>query len=193
LRLTGTTTEQATHDDDLLMAQVKRGSVEAFDELYDRYGGRAYRVALSICGDQGRTEDAVQEAFLSIWNSRTAYQSERGTVAAWLLTTVRDRAIVVARRDHTHAGRRAAEYTLAAHPTPEALTDQVANRDEADRLRTLLTRLPEAQREVITLAFYGELTHTEIAATLGLPTGTVKGRMHLGLHKLRTYIARDAA
>jgi RNA polymerase sigma-70 factor (ECF subfamily) len=164
----------AIHDD-LLMSQVKGGSVEAFEELYERYGVRAYRVARSICHDQGRAEDAVQEAFLSIWKSRTAYQPQRGSVAAWLLTTVRYRAIDVARRDHKHASRRAGQHALAAHPTPGALADQVANRDQADRLRALLTRLSDVQREVITLAFYGELTHPEIATALRLPAGTVKG------------------
>ena len=104
---TGTTAEVAIHDDDLLMSQVKGGSVEAFEELYERYSVRAYRVARSICHDQGHAEDAIQEAFLSIWNSCTAYQAQRGTVAAWLLTTVRYRAIDVARRDRKHAGRRA--------------------------------------------------------------------------------------
>jgi RNA polymerase sigma-70 factor, ECF subfamily len=190
---TGTPAGVDMHDDDLLMSQVKDGSVEAFAELYDRYSVRAHRVARSICHDQGHAEDAIQEAFLSIWKSRTAYQSQRGTVAAWLLTTVRYRAIDIARRDHKHAVRRAGEHTLVAHPTPGALADQVAHRDEADRLRSLLTRLPDAQREVVTLAYYGELTHTEIATALGLPAGTVKGRMRLGLHKLRESIDLTAA
>jgi RNA polymerase sigma-70 factor, ECF subfamily len=186
---TATAAEAPIHDDDLLMAQVKSGNVDVFEELYDRYSARAYRVAWSICHDQGHTEDAIQEAFLSIWKSRTAYKPHRCTLAAWLLTTVRYRAIDVARRDHKHSSRRAAERTLAAHPTTGALADQsVANRDEAERLRALLTRLPDAQREVITLAFYGELTPTEIATALGLPAGTVKGRMRLGLHKLREAI-----
>jgi RNA polymerase sigma-70 factor, ECF subfamily len=176
------------HEGHLLMSQVKGGSVDAFAELYQRYGARAYRVAQSICHDQGQAEDAIQEAFLSIWNSRTAYQPKRGTVAAWLLTTVRHRAIDVARRDRKHASRRAAEHTLVAG----AVADQVANREEAERLRALLTRLPDAQREVITLAFYGELSHTEIATALGLPAGTVKGRMRLGLHRLRDAIDRAA-
>jgi RNA polymerase sigma-70 factor, ECF subfamily len=183
----------AIHDDDLLMSQVKGGSVDAFEKLYDRYSARAYRVARSVCHDQEQTENAVQEAFLSIWKSRTSYQSQRGTVAAWLLTAVRYRAIDVARRDQKHTGRDAAEHTLAMHPAPGALTDQVANRDAADGLRALLTSLPDTQREVITLAFYGELTHTEIATALDLPTGTVKGRMRLGLQKLRTNIEKDAA
>lgn len=190
---TGTAAGVAMRDDDLLMSQVKGGSVDAFEALYDRYSARAYRVALSICHDQGHAEHAIQEAFLSIWRSRTAYQPQRGTVAAWLLTVVRFRAIDVARREQKQAGRRAAEHTLAMYPTPGALADQVANRDAPDGLRALLASLPDAQREVITLAFYGELTHTEIATALDLPAGTVKGRMRLGLQKLRTNIEKDVA
>jgi RNA polymerase sigma-70 factor (ECF subfamily) len=189
---TDITAEVAMRGDDLLMSQVKDGSVDAFEELYDRYCDRAYRVAWSICRDQGHAEDAIQEAFLSIWKSRTTYQPQRGTVAAWLLTAVRHRAIDVAHRDRKHASRRAGEHTLAADPTSGYLAKQVTNRAETHRLQTLLTRLPDAQREVITLAFYGELTHTEIATALGLPAGTVKGHIRLGLHRLREAIDRVA-
>jgi RNA polymerase sigma-70 factor (ECF subfamily) len=189
----GITAEVATREDDLLMSQVKDGNVDAFEVLYDRYCDRAYRVAWSICHNQGHADDAIQEAFLSLWKNRTAYQPQRGTVAAWLLTTVRYRAIDIARRDHKHASRRAGEHTLPAHPTSGKLAEQVTSREEAHHLQTLLTRLPDAQREVITLAFYGELTHTEIATALELPEGTVKGRIRLGLHKLREAIDLAAA
>jgi RNA polymerase sigma-70 factor (ECF subfamily) len=175
------------------MSQVKGGSIEAFEELYDRYSARAYRVAWSVCHDQGHTEDAIQEAFLSIRKSRMAYQSQRGTVAAWLLTAVRYRAIDVVRRDTKHASRRAGEYTLYRRPTQGDINDHVVNHEEAQRLRALLTQLPDTQQEVIALAFYGELTHTEIATALGLPAGTVKGRRRLGLQKLRASVEKEVA
>jgi RNA polymerase sigma-70 factor (ECF subfamily) len=182
-----------TADDQWLMSQVKGGDVDAFEVLYDRYNARAYRVAWSICHDKERAKDVIQEAFLGIWKGRASYRSERGTVAAWLLTAVRYRAIDVVRRDHKHAGGRADEPTLVAHPTSEELAEQVTNREEARRLQALLIRLPDAQREVIRLAFYGELTHTEIAAALELPAGSIKGRMRLGLHKLRDALDDQAA
>jgi len=178
-------------DDDLVMSQVKTGDVEAFAELYDRYCDRAYRVAQSVCHDHSRTEEAVQEAFLSIWKARAAYQPQRGTVAAWLLTTVRYRAIDLARNHHKHARRRAEEASDADTATAD-FAPQVVSRDDASRLQKLLAGLPDAQREVIMLAFYGELTHTEIATTLQLPAGTVKGRMRLGLKKLQTCISMEA-
>jgi RNA polymerase sigma-70 factor (ECF subfamily) len=180
-------------DDDLVMSQVKTGDVDAFAELYGRHCDRAYRVARAVCHDHSRAEEAVQEAFLSIWKARAAYHPQRGTVAAWLLTTVRYRAIDVARNDHKHARRRVEEEG----PDPDAATadfvPHVVSREEASRLRELLAGLPDAQREVITLAFYGELTHAEIATALQLPAGTVKGRMRLGLKKLRTCISTGAA
>jgi RNA polymerase sigma-70 factor (ECF subfamily) len=188
-----TTVEPAAHEDDRLMAQMKAGSVDAFGELYDRYCARAHRVAWSICHDEDCTEDSVQEAFTSIWKGRANYLPHRGTVAAWLLTVVRYRAIDVARRHHKHSARRAGEHTLDAHSAPRNIADEAVAREDARGLLDLLAQLPDAQREVITLAYYGELTHTEIATTLGLPTGTVKGRMRLGLNKLRTAIEKEVA
>jgi RNA polymerase sigma-70 factor, ECF subfamily len=182
----------AESGDDLLMRQVKAGSVAAFEEFYEHYRDRAYRVARSVCHDQGHAEDAVQEAFLSIWRSRATYKPQRGTFAAWLLTAVRCRAIDVVRREQKHARRRAGAHTLDACPTPTGPPDQIAHED-ASHLRALLTRLPDAQQEVIALAFYGELTHIEIAAALQLPAGTIKGRMRLGLKKLRADIENEAA
>jgi RNA polymerase sigma-70 factor (ECF subfamily) len=147
--------------DDELMARIQAGSHDAFAELYDRYCDRAYRVARSLSPDDAAAEEAVEEAFAVIWKSRQTYRPVRPTAAAWLLTVVGQRA--------TDAGRRNAD---------------VERRADGNRLRGLLTRLPDAEREVVALAFYGELTHTAIAEQLDLPVGTVKDRMRLGLHEL---------
>ena len=172
-------------DDGELMAEATAGSAEAFGELFDRYGDRAYRVALAVCHDDGRAQDAVQEGFLSVWRSRDSYRPQRGTVAAWLLTVVRHRAIDIARSNGRHSARRDSDDQLEARAAPVDVTESVIKRDDADRLQASLALLPDAQAEVITLAFYGQLSHTEIATQLCLPAGTVKGRMRLGLHRLR--------
>ncbi len=172
-------------DDTQLMGEVSAGSVEAFGELYDRFCNRAYGVAFAVCRDEDRAQDAVQEAFLALWKSRASYRSERGTVAAWLLTVVRYRAIDLARRSANHAARWASGDRLDGHASPDDVSEKVIQRDDAHRLQSSLARLPDDQQEVITLAYYGQLSHTEIAARLGLPAGTVKGRMRLGLQKLR--------
>ncbi len=187
------TARPSASDDRQLMGEVSAGSVAAFGELYDRFCQRAYGVAFSICRDEGRAQDAVQEAFLSLWKSRASYRSQRGTVAAWLLTVVRYRAIDVARRDGTHAARWASEDRLDERPAPDDVSKSVIQRNDAGDLRGALALLSDEQREVITLAYYGQLSHTEIAARLGLASGTVKGRMRLGLKKLRANVDEAAA
>lgn len=177
-------------DDDELMAEVTAGSTGAFGELFDRYCDRAYRVALAVCHDDGRAQDAVQEGFLSVWKSRDSYRQQQGTVAAWLLTVVRHRAIDIARSDGRRSARQDTDDQLEARPAPSDVSESVIRRDECDRLQATVAMLPDVQAEVITLAFYGQLSHTEIAAQLCLPPGTVKGRMRLGLHKLRAGLDR---
>lgn len=179
-------------DEDELMKQVQSGDADAFEELYVRYAARAHRVAKSVCRDDGRAQDAVQEAFLSIWRSRATYRPQRGTVPIWLLSVVRYRAIDATRRNEKHAANRAGEHLLEAHAAPAEVADQAVARADAPRLHAILRRLPDAQREVIALAYYGQLSHTEIATRLDLPPGTVKGRMRLGLEKVRADIEQAA-
>jgi RNA polymerase sigma-70 factor (ECF subfamily) len=180
-------------DDSELMARVSAGSVESFGCLYDRYCDRAYRVAQAVCRDDGRAQEAVQDGFLSVWSSRASYRPRQGTVAAWLLTVIRHRAIDVARRNDKHLSRRASDDQLQDRPAVDDPFETASKRDDARRLQASLAMLPEAQAEVITLAYFGQLSHTEIVAQLGLPSGTIKGRMRLGLQKLRADAKRAAA
>ena len=177
----------ALHDDQV-MASVQAGSLAAFTVLYERYCDRVYSVARSVCRDDGRTQDAVQEAFITIWRTRADYD-ERRSVAAWVLTVARTRALDVARRNEPQARRRAGEDCLEDVSAGGAIAEQVVADDQAHDLLRALAKLPDAQQEVITLAFYGQLTHTEIAAHIDLPLGTVKERMRLALDRLR----RDTA
>ena len=172
-------------DDVELMAEVATGSTDAFAALYDRYCDRAYRVARSVCRDDGHAEDAVQEAFISIWRRRASYEAGRGTVAAYVLSIARNRAIDAVRRDGKHATHRAGEHMLENRPAPEDVAEQAAAIADQPRLLDQIRQLPREQQEVIALAFYGELTHTEIADQLALPPGTVKSRIRLGLSRLR--------
>ena len=184
--------ERAAITDEQVMASVRDGSVAAFEVLYDRYCHRAYRIARSVCRDDGRSQEAVQEAFVAIWKSRANYE-DRGNVSAWVLTLVRHRCIDVARRNDPHASHRADEGLLQSVPALDRVADQAADRAQARDLISVLALLPDAQREVITLAFYGQLTHLEIAAHLELPLGTVKGRMRLGMQRLRGEIDHIAS
>lgn len=172
------------HDDD----------VDAFACLYDRCAARACGVALSLCHDTGRAEDAVQEAFLAIWRGRMNFSSASGSFAAWAMVIVRHRAIDIGRGESARpklsgGGRHSPDR---ADATAASLPDDVIGRESAERLRASLRRLPDVQAEVIALAFFGELSHAEIAEALSLPQGTVKGRMRLGLAKLRQQLVRSA-
>jgi RNA polymerase sigma-70 factor (ECF subfamily) len=169
------------------MLRVREDDAEAFGQLYDRYASLALRVARSICHDRGRAEDAVQEGFLSVWRSRAQYRGEAGSVKGWTLSIIRNRAIDSVRRDASDRRATLVELSRAVADTEsESPHDAVVARGEGDALRALMSRLPDAQAEVITLAYFGGLTHAEIAERLSLPEGTVKGRMRLGMHKLRS-------
>lgn len=174
-----------TPTDDQVMELVAAGDMEAFGQLYDRFGRRAFGLARAVCRDPQHAEDAVQEAFLSIWRSRATYRAQRGGAAAWLLTIVRHRAIDIARSHRAAAAHRAEVDTLDAVSGTLDLAEQTGARDEFARLRSSLGQLSEVQREVISLAFFGQLTHAEIAAQLDLPPGTVKSRIRLGLEHLQ--------
>lgn len=176
-----TTTESASGavGDEDLMQRIQAGDVGAFEELYDRYSAKAFGLARAICGGSEGAEDAVREGFFAVWCSRTSFDPTRGSVRAWLLSVIRRRSFDVMRRTRRESGG-----ALGHLPAPDSITEVAEQRDEADQLRALLRELPAAQREVITLAYFGGLTHTEIAARLQLPTGTVKDQMRLGLHKV---------
>lgn len=174
--------------DEALMIRAQADDTDAFAELYDRHAVLAFRIARAICRDRSRAEDAVQEGFLAIWRHRAGYRPDAGSFRAWSMRIVKNRAIDSSR----HAGTRppaqssdASDDRLQADPDSTTPQDEALARSERDELFASLRRLPAAQAEVIVLAFYGELSHSEIATQLDIPAGTVKGRMRLGLEKLR--------
>ncbi len=169
-----------------LMQRVQTDDPLAFGALFDRFASRAYRVAFAIVRDKTRAEDIVQEGFLSVWRGRAQYQPQRGPVVSWIMGTVRSRAVDSGRRHGRHDDRRTGlENVDRQLPAHDDVPATVIERDRAAELRSVLARLPDEQRDVITLAYFGELSATEIADAMSLPVGTVKGRMRLGLQKLR--------
>jgi RNA polymerase sigma-70 factor, ECF subfamily len=174
--------------DAVLMIRAQADDADAFAELYDRHSARAFRVARAVCSDIGRAEDAVQEGFLAVWRSRASYRADTGSFQAWSMQIVRHRAIdsfrkSAARPQLQTAGEEAGR--TQADRGAISTQDAVDAESERDAMLTSLRLLPDAQAEVMVLAFYGELSHSEIATQLDLSPGTVKGRMRLGLEKLR--------
>ena len=149
------------------MHRVQPDDARAFEALYDRFAGRAYGFALSITRDDARAQDAAQDAFISVWRSRSKYAPERGPVDTWIMGTVRNRSIDALRRDRRHETRRAMGEGLEDVHAPGDLERAIVERDQAMRLRAQLVNLPDTQRDVITLAYFGELSTSEIARELG--------------------------
>jgi RNA polymerase sigma-70 factor, ECF subfamily len=181
--------------DEDLMTLVERKRADAFEVLYDRHGGAAYSLAHRIVGDRGVAEDVTQEAFLSLWRSGARYDVARGSVRSWMLGIVRNRAIDALRRAAGPAPKLDLDdEALLDTRASEELTDAEAiKRETSRRLRGVLSELPREQSEVIGLAYFGGFTHAEIAEMLGMPLGTVKGRMRLGLEKIRAGLTEGTA
>jgi RNA polymerase sigma-70 factor (ECF subfamily) len=172
--------------DEEVMQLVQSGRPQAFELLYDRHGGAAFSLAYRMIGSRAAAEDITQEAFLSIWRSRLRYEPARGSVRTWVLGIVHHRAIDALRRNLVHERRRVDyEGVEERREAPERTDVEAARRQEALSVRSALDELPEEQSRVIELAYFGGFSHTQIAEMLETPVGTVKGRMRLGLEKLR--------
>jgi RNA polymerase sigma-70 factor (ECF subfamily) len=172
--------------DEDLMQLVRQGQPAAFEVVYERHSGAAFSLAYRMCGKRSIAEEVVQEAFLSLWRSGARYDHTRGSVRTWTLGIVHNRAIDALRRGIVHDRRRASDEGIEERfEAPENTELEVARRDESREIRAALSELPREQSQVIELAYFGGFTHTEIASMLNAPIGTVKGRMRLGLAKMR--------
>jgi RNA polymerase sigma-70 factor (ECF subfamily) len=165
-------------DSELLM-RIASGNEEAFRILWDRFGAGVYTVCRRRLGDGGAAEDATQEAFTSVWRRAGTFDPARGSAAAWLYAVARNAAAQLVRR-----GQAGATLTVLDDQTADAEYDPVI------RLAVLaaLARLPATEREVLELAYFEDMTQTEIAKRLRLPLGTVKTRTRSGLHRLAGYL-----
>ena len=159
-------------------------ALDDLDALYEAYHRQALGLAYRVLGDAAEAEEVVQEAFLAVWRASQSYDPTRSSVRTWLLTLVRNRAIDVIR-----ARQRRPVRPLDEAPDPVDPSDvpaQVSLSVDSQAAGRALETLPPLQREAVELAFLGGLSHGEIAVQLGLPVGTVKGRIRLGLDRLRS-------
>jgi RNA polymerase sigma-70 factor (ECF subfamily) len=179
-------------DDGDLARLLARGEADALTALYDRYGSLAYGVALRLLKDGPAAEDVVQEAFLQVWRHAGSFDSRRGSLRGWLLSMVRNRAIDIHRQ---RAARPTASWSPDEMDVPDSsdVWAEVRRRMSRETLVRALLHLSPEQREVIELAFFSGYTHVEIADRLNLPLGTVKGRVRLGLQRLRGLLVSPEA
>jgi RNA polymerase sigma-70 factor (ECF subfamily) len=173
--------------DEDLISLVQTKDAGAFAVLYDRHARAAYSLAYRMMGERQAAEDLVQDAFLKLWRAAGSYRVERGSVRTWLLSIVHNRGIDQLRS--LSSRRRTQEKVEASAPRvqpSEAFAESWRNA-QRDQVREALKSLPAEQLKVLELAYFSGYTHVEIAELLELPLGTVKGRMRLGLQKVRDY------
>jgi RNA polymerase sigma-70 factor (ECF subfamily) len=179
--------------DEDLISLVQSRDPHAFATLYDRHSRAAYSLAYRMMGERQAAEDLVQDAFLKLWRAAGSYRAERGSVRSWLLSIVHNRAIDQIRS--LSSRRRMQEKVEATAPRiqpSEAFKESWRNA-QREQVREALKNLPAEQLKVLELAYFGGYKHVEIAELLGLPLGTVKGRMRLGLKKMRGLLLVEAA
>jgi RNA polymerase sigma-70 factor (ECF subfamily) len=181
--------------DEELMPLIGAKDPEAFEVFYDRHGGVAYSLAYRIVGEKAAAEDVTQEAFISIWKSGARFDRARGSVRSWMLSIVRNRAIDALR---SRAGKAPKltfddDAVLEQRPSGELTEDEAMRRETATEIKGALGELPGEQSKVIELAYFGGFSQSEISRMLGVPLGTVKGRMRLGLEKIRGELAEGLA
>ncbi len=175
--------------DEDVMQLVRHGDARAFEIVYERHSAAAFSLAYRMMGTRAGAEDVTQDAFLSLWRSGARYDRARGSVRTWVLGIVHHRAIDALRRATVHDRRRAGDEGIEERFEAAERTDvEAARREEAGTVRGALETLPADQCQVIELAYFGGFTHTEIAEMLEAPVGTIKGRMRLGLKKMRAQL-----
>ena len=181
----------ASQDQRILGERFRSGDETALREMYDRYGVLVHSVGLACLPGRHDAEDLTQATFVAAWRGRQTYDPDRGSLAGWLLGIARRQAV-----DRLRVVRR--EQDLADAVVQQALpsySEQLAPERVIDRIVVLdeLSRLSDEQRRVVTLAFYDDLTHVQIAGLTGLPLGTVKSHLRRGLARLRKRWEVDGA
>jgi RNA polymerase sigma-70 factor (ECF subfamily) len=174
-------------DKDLISHVGQGGGAQAFATLYERHSRAAYSLAYRMMGEKQAAEDLLQEAFLKLWCGAASYRAKRGSVRTWLLSIVHNRRIDQLRS--LASRRRTQEKIEASAPKsqPSEAFAQSWRNSQREQVREALKTLPSEQLKVLELAYFSGYTHVEIAELSGLPLGTVKGRMRLGLKKIRDY------
>lgn len=167
---------------------MQGGDQQAVAVLYDRYGGVAYGLALRVTSDSATAEDVVQDAFVSVWKQCGRFDPGRGQVKSWLLTIVHHKAVDAVRRKmgrNERALPEGPEEFVATHGRPEAAAEMMM---DAEAVREAVKLVPDDQRRTIEMAYFLGMTHLEIAERMGVPLGTVKSRLRIGLEKMREYL-----
>lgn len=174
-------------EDAELLDRIAGGDERALEALYQKFGGGMYAVALRVSRSERLAQEAVQDAFMAVWQDRARFDPSRGSVGPWLLTLARYKAIDGVRREAA-AKRQTQEVDLELYEAPDDVHDEAWKSFQRERLYEAISTLPDDQRRALTLAFVEGLTHVEVAAREGVPLGTAKTRIRTALLRLRSQI-----
>lgn len=179
-------TSYAGLDDRALVARVTEGDGGALEALYARYGRACYGLARRILVDEQLAQDAVQEVFLAVWRDASRFDASRGGFSTWLLSMTHHKAVDSVRREENLRKRRTTDDVLETRESESPqVEDAVWSLLRRERVREVLQTLPDAQREALTLAYFGGYTQREIAGLTDTPLGTVKTRMLAGMRRMK--------
>src|SRR5918912_2092831 len=171
--------------DEDLISLVETSDAEAFATLYDRHSRAAFSLAYRMMGDRQTAEDLAQDSFLKVWRNASSYRAERGSVRTWILSIVHNRGIDQLR---SHASRRRTQDRIEAsapRSQPSEAFAETWKNSQRDQVRQALNTLPPEQLKILELAYFSGYTHLQISELVDVPLGTIKGRMRLGLKKMR--------
>lgn len=173
-----------------LVARVARGDEAAYEQLYDLVSATVYGVCRRVLRDPSESEEVAQEVLLEIWRTASRYDPERAGVRSWAVMIAHSRAVDRVRSSERRRAREEAT-ALPEPPAVDEVSEAAVSAFEVRRVRKAMAQLSDVQRESVRLAFYGGHTHTEVAALLGLPLGTVKTRIRDGLGRLRVHLGPE--
>ena len=171
--------------DEDLTSLVHDSESQAFAALYNRHSQAAYYVAYRMMGERQAAEDLAQDAFIKAWRGAGGYRSERGSVRTWILSIVHNRGVDLLRSTATRRRAQDKIEASAARSEPSDAFAESWRNTRRDQVREALETLPPEQLKILKLTYFWGYTHVEIAGLLTLPLGTVKGRLRLGLRKMR--------
>ena len=174
--------------DDQIIDAIARQELGALEQFYDRYGKVAFSLAYRILGERGAAEDVVQDAFLSVWRQAKSYRKERGSSKTWLMAVVHHRSIDKLRSNASIGPTVPIEDVPEDFGAQPGVWQQVWSSLRGETVRKALERLPAEQKKSIELAYFSGYTQSQIANLMGVPLGTVKGRMRIGLQRLKSIL-----
>ncbi len=187
-----TTAPDRRADDAALLERIRAHDERALEALYQRYSGPVYSLAYQVTGAERFAQDVVQETFVALWKDAARFDPSRGALSSWLFSLARHKAIDLVRRE-ANVRRHTADVDLELEEAGDNVAQEAWLRVRRDAVRAAITRLPDAQRTAVELAFFAGLTHVEVAEKLGIPLGTAKTRIRTALLRLRDILGPSVA